>query len=121
MIPDDFVTLFLGTFRGRPDVHAVRWVDGERSGYAPVRLPLDAEVAAKHLRGEQVVGVYPLLANNTTWFLAMDFDDENARKHAFRVWGSANARGIPVYVESSRSGDGIHLWIFGSSGISVGV
>jgi len=33
----------------------------------------DAAVLA-HLTGRQVMGVYPLLENDTCWFLAVDFD-----------------------------------------------
>ena len=37
-------------------------------------LPLTDHEVAGHLRGDQVVGVYPLLVDETCWFLAADFD-----------------------------------------------
>lgn len=37
-------------------------------------VPLDAEIAHQHLTGRIVAGVYPLLPDDTCWFLAVDFD-----------------------------------------------
>jgi hypothetical protein len=97
------VELFRSLFRGRDDAFAVRWENTakERSGYAPrcsnewkrgicekprVRCgacpnqaflePGAAEVLA-HLRGRQVMGIYPLLADETCWLLAIDLDGDS--------------------------------------------
>lgn len=40
-------------------------------------LPLTNEQLIKHLNGEQFVGLYPLLQDNTSWFIAADFDEQN--------------------------------------------
>ena len=45
-------------------------------------LPLTAEVVKAHLIGQDplcqdVVAIYPMLEDNTTWLLAADFDEEN--------------------------------------------
>jgi len=40
-------------------------------------LPLTDEQVTKHLNGEQFMGVYPLLQDNSSWFIAADFDDQN--------------------------------------------
>ena len=43
-------------------------------------IPVTAEVIARHLRGrgadgrDLTIGVYPMLADETCWFLAIDFD-----------------------------------------------
>ena len=37
-------------------------------------LPLTDAVIEKHLLGKETVGVYPLLPDETCWFLAADFD-----------------------------------------------
>ena len=37
-------------------------------------VPLSDEEVARHLRGDHVIGVYPLLPDETCWFLAADFD-----------------------------------------------
>ena len=38
--------------------------------------PLTDGQIQKHLDGEQFIGIYPLLKDNTSWFIAADFDDE---------------------------------------------
>ena len=40
-------------------------------------LKLTDDEIAKHIKGEQLIGIYPLLPDNTSWFLAADFDKEN--------------------------------------------
>ena len=37
-------------------------------------LPFTDDQLIKHFNGEQLIGVYPLLQNNTSWFIAADFD-----------------------------------------------
>ena len=37
-------------------------------------LPLTADVVAAHLAGDVVIGLYPLLTDNTCHFLVADFD-----------------------------------------------
>lgn len=97
------IALFRSLFRGRDDVYAVRWESADgKSGYAPASLrdwkalssvpladrkrqdkatrqllPLTDEVIYQHLSGKITVGVYPLLTDDTCWFLAIDFDDED--------------------------------------------
>ncbi|MBI3926885.1 MAG: DEAD/DEAH box helicase family protein [Armatimonadetes bacterium] len=108
------IELFLSAFRGRDDVHALRWesTDGTRSGYKPVHRPLDAEAAFEHLRGRKVLGIYPLLDSNKTWFLAMDFDGPSAWTEATAVVQACAGWKMPCYLERSRSGQGAHIWIF---------
>ena len=38
-------------------------------------LHLTDEQLIKHLKGEQVIGLHPLLKDNTSWFIAADFDE----------------------------------------------
>ena len=40
-------------------------------------LPLNDTQIAKHLAGEQLIGIYPLLKDNTSWFIVADFDKDN--------------------------------------------
>ncbi|WP_264843898.1 TOTE conflict system archaeo-eukaryotic primase domain-containing protein [Caldinitratiruptor microaerophilus] len=97
--PDEKIALFRSLFRGREDVYAVRWeAKNGRSGYSPVcanewapgicfkpkvkcaECPhrafrrLTDEVVRDHLTGRYAVGIYPLLTDETCWFLAADFD-----------------------------------------------
>lgn len=124
------IALFRRLFRGREDVYAHRWEarDG-RSGYSPalrpgarrergqqpdpeVVLPLDDEVVQSHLLGRRVIGIYPLLDNETCWLLAIDFDKSSWQADIGAVWRACDALGVPAAVERSRSGRGGHIWIF---------
>ncbi len=120
------VSLFRSLFRGREDVYAVRW-DSEKTGkagYSPSRrhrtssatedefLPLTDQVIRAHLQGQQTLGVYPLLTDETCWFVAVDFDKTTWCEDcaAFRKVGQE--LGIDVALERSRSGNGAHAWVF---------
>ena len=39
-------------------------------------VPMDDRVVLDHLQGRHVIGVYPMLLDETCWFLAADFDGE---------------------------------------------
>src|SRR3990167_7416042 len=81
-ISDDQINLFRSLFHTRDDVFARYWEDfpNKKSGYAPVyRLNQNPQaltdvVIKDHLLGKQTIGVYPLFPDNTTTFLAIDFD-----------------------------------------------
>jgi len=132
------IALFRSLFRGREDVYAVRWqrADG-RSGYSPsakrdwkaylsskaadrrtvdretrALLPLNDDAIGQHLRGEITVGVYPLLADETCWFLAVDFDKKAWLEDARAFAAICGEKGVPTAIERSRSGNGAHVWIF---------
>ena len=84
------VALIRALFRGRQDVHALRWENTRtgKSGYVPAvaggwtssrdgprtYLPLSDEVIERHLRGHDAVGIYPLLTDDRCWFVACDLD-----------------------------------------------
>jgi len=81
-------------------------------------LVVDDASIERHLRGTDangapfVMGVYPMLADNTCSFLAADFDEGEWRRDAFAFRDSCERHGIPVAIERSRSGNGAHAWIF---------
>lgn len=140
---EEKIVLFRQLFRGRSDVYPVRWVnkDGTRFGYTPAcgnewkigrcdkkrvkcsecgnrqLLPLDDRVIYDHLAGEHVVGVYPLLTDDTCHFLAADFDEADWRDDVKAFAVSCRELGVPVAIEISRSGAGAHAWIFFSSAV----
>lgn len=79
------------------------------------------EVIDKHLRGgdgrhraagDFVAGVYPLLTDETCWFLAADFDKEDWAADALAMIDTCRAKGVPAALERSRSGNGGHVWVF---------
>jgi superfamily II DNA or RNA helicase len=82
-------------------------------------IPTSDAVIARHLRGgdgsqaeDFVAGVYPLLQDETCWFLAADFDKENWADDAGALLESCRAKGLGAALERSRSGNGGHVWIF---------
>jgi superfamily II DNA or RNA helicase len=84
-------------------------------------IPVSDEIIERHLRGDRggrlsgddfVAGAYPLLSDETCWFLAADFDKENWAADALAVLETCSAKGVPAALERSRSGNGGHIWIF---------
>lgn len=80
-------------------------------------MPLTDKAIYRHLSGtdsygRDVVGIYPMLADETCLFLCADFDEENFKSDvtAFKI--TCEEYDIPVSVEISRSGNGAHVWIF---------
>jgi superfamily II DNA or RNA helicase len=134
---DDRLNLYKSLFKGREDVFALRWEKGGKSSYMPayvfdshryrlhqmkggtfqtftdkVYQQLTDDHLIKHLKGEQVVGLYPLLQDNTSWFIAADFDDAEWIEECRTFIKICEEHDIPAYLERSRSGKGGHVWIF---------
>jgi hypothetical protein len=61
---------------------------------------------------KKTVGVYPLLTNESCWFLAADFDKSTWQEDALEFVTTCGRLGVPAYLERSRSGNGGHVWIF---------
>src|SRR5262249_39459879 len=55
---------------------------------------------------------YPLLSDDTCWFLAVDFDKATWTDDSAAFLQACAARGIPAVLERSRSGQGGHVWVF---------
>jgi len=132
------ITLFQSLFRGREDVYARRWESPDgRSGYSPAAqkdwkainrsrpedrkrvdqrtrkyFPLTDSVIESHLLGKESIGVYPLLADETCWFLAVDFDKKSWQEDSTAFMDTCREMNVPAALERSRSGKGGHVWIF---------
>ncbi|MBI5526021.1 MAG: DEAD/DEAH box helicase family protein [Deltaproteobacteria bacterium] len=78
-------------------------------------LPVTDKEIAKHFRGDQVMGVYPLLPDETCWFLAADLDKKSWQEDIAAFVETCQAHGVPVAIERSRSGNGAHAWFFFAS------
>ncbi len=75
-------------------------------------LPLNDGQILKHFDGEQQIGIYPMLQDNTSWFIVADFDKENWQQECKDFMSACEFKSIPAYLERSRSGNGGHVWIF---------
>ena len=81
-------------------------------------LPMTDEVIRWHLSGSDpagqpfVAGVYPMLQDETCFFLAVDFDKEGWREDAGAFLETCRAISVPAALERSRSGEGGHVWFF---------
>ena len=131
------IQLFRSLFRGREDVYPIRWESKNgKSGYSPACdnewinglcekprikcsdctnrkfLPVTDQLIYDHLSGKRTMGSYALLADETCWFLAVDFDGSNWRDDATALVRTSYQHGIAASIEISRSGDGAHVWIF---------
>ena len=136
--PKEKISLFRKLFRGRNDVYPLLWISSKtgRKGYSPacgnewVRgicekprvkcsecpnqafLPLGDQVVLDHLQGRHSIGVYPMLKDETCWFLAADFDKESWHDDVAAFVDTCRSLDIPTAVERSRSGNGAHVWFF---------
>jgi superfamily II DNA or RNA helicase len=141
--PELKVTLFRSLFRGRDDVYALRWEGRSgKTGYSPAGIgewdqaasagrgqkksfrysklfPLSEEVIRDHLLGRQTIGVYPLLHDDTCWFVAVDFDKKSWEADAGAFLKMCHEVGVPASLERSRSGNGGHVWIFFASPVQA--
>ncbi|MBI5135299.1 DEAD/DEAH box helicase family protein [Candidatus Uhrbacteria bacterium] len=137
VISEQQLELYMSLFHGRTDVYARRWEKEGRSGYSPAYdfiwdefmahkrrggsmkdfeykklIALTNDVVKKHPLGGHVIGMYPILSDNTSYFIVADFDGENwlADSKAFSV--ACAEVGLSAYLERSRSGNGGHVWMF---------
>lgn len=63
-------------------------------------------------RKDFTLGVYPLLRDESCWFIAADFDKASWMLDVAAFRDTARAKGVFVAIERSRSGNGAHAWIF---------
>ena len=71
----------------------------------------------KHVNGRETIGIYPLLPDNTSWFIAADFDETAAANnnwlHECKGFiKECEKHELPVYLERSHSGKGGRVWLF---------
>ena len=116
------VQLFQSLFHGREDVFAVRWqkVGTEISGYTPVYVnrektqykEITQSDIENHLLGNVTLGIYPLLKDNTSFFIVADFDKKEWKREAKTFYDICGEHELTVSLEISRSGNGAHVWCF---------
>jgi hypothetical protein len=89
-----------------------------RSGDDIIRSHLTGRAAGN--AADFTAGIYPMLADETCWFLAADFDKKSWKRDVAAFRDTARAKGIPVAIERSRSGNGAHAWIFFEEPVAAG-
>jgi len=131
------IKLYASIFQGRPDVFARYWEKNDHSGYSPAYsfdwseflahkqkggsiktfenkklIPVSNEILKQHLLGKSALGIYPILEDNTSYFLAADFDGEHWLKDAQKYIEECTRIKLCTYLERSKSGNGGHVWMF---------
>jgi superfamily II DNA or RNA helicase/very-short-patch-repair endonuclease len=81
-------------------------------------LPVTDDVIRWHLSGQDdtgrdfVMGMYPMLLDETCFFLAADFDKTTWMEDAKAFLATCERMNLPAILERSRSGNGGHIWLF---------
>lgn len=134
---EEHLNLYKSIFKVREDAFAKRWEKGNNKGYMPSYhydpylyklhrmkggtfknyaeksyATLDNNEITKHLSGEQHIGGYPLFEDNTSFFIAADFDGDKWQDESVKFLTVCNEVNISAYLERSQSGNGAHVWIF---------
>lgn len=139
---EEKIAVFRRLFHGRTDVYPVRWESKQgKSGYSPacanewrpgvcnkprikcgdcsnrLFLPITEQTIYNHLAGKHIIGVYPLMTDESCYFLAVDFDEADWRSDALAFIQSCRELNVQAALEISRSGSGAHVWIFFSEAV----
>ena len=141
---DEKINVFASYFKGRDDVYSYLSIDKNNPNkkyYTPACVnewkqgvcnktmrkackdcqyrenkTMTLDVIKNHMYNNKIIGVYPLLEDESCYFLAFDFDDKkdenNIKEDVLAFLSVCDKYDIDVGIERSRSGHGIHAWIF---------
>ena len=141
---EEKVKIFMNYFKGRNDVYPYLSIDKNNPNvkyYIPAcanewkngicnktmgkkcrdcqyrkNKPLSKDIIYKHMYENNPIGIYPLLEDDTCYFLSLDFDNKNTnndiKSDVLAFANICDKYEIPIAIERSRSGKGIHIWIF---------
>lgn len=86
-------------------------------------IGINGQLLADHFAGKLTLGVYPLLPDGTTWWIAADLDNHTggANPHAalLKIATVLRSLKLPHYALRSRSGAGHHLYLFFSTPVQA--
>ncbi|MBI5556232.1 MAG: DEAD/DEAH box helicase family protein [Deltaproteobacteria bacterium] len=100
--------------RGLCDKRVVKCADCPHRRF----LPVTDEVIRHHLSGHDdagkdfVMGLFPMLQDETCFWLAADFDKQSWQEDATAFLATCRLLNLPAAMERSRSGNGGHVWMF---------
>lgn len=110
--------------RGLCDKRAVKCVNCPNRHFVAVT----DDIIRQHLLGKSdtngsnfVMGVYPMLMDETCFFLAADFDKKSWKNDVVAVAETCCKLNVSVAIERSRSGNGAHLWMFFEEAVNAGI
>jgi len=113
---------FKELFQCRTDVYAECWYSKKtkRYAYKSIKKPLTDKIIKEHIFNKKNygIGVYPLLEGNVTKWISADFDfhSEKDKSEMYEAITRMRMIGDDLrlhhYVEFSKSGNGVHVWIF---------
>ena len=141
---------FLKLFVGRKDVVPEHWKSKKgKSGYSPMctnkfkrpictlgkggkcktcknvdHISMSDALLAQHFSGKRILGIYPLMPDNTTRFLAFDFDrhkksQPDPQQEAVGFVEVCELQNLPAHMVRSKSGKGYHVWLFFDSPVAA--
>jgi hypothetical protein len=99
-------------FVQRWGLHALQLDNGR---YVCVHEPLNVGHLLDHLRGEITLGTYLLDQDSRARFLVLDADDAQAWEDLGHLAKALAEEDVPTYLERSRRGG--HLWLFLGEGV----
>ena len=104
---NDPIEKFMLLFGGRTDAHGT-WEGGSK------KSPVSYETFAKHLYGEELIGIYPLTdGSSVRWGCSdIDVDDLDAARN---LQTALRVKSVPSYVE--KTARGFHVWVFANDWI----
>jgi hypothetical protein len=104
---NDPIEKFMLLFGGRTDAQGT-WEGGSK------KSPVSYESFAKHLYGEELIGIYPLTDGSTVrWGCSdIDVDDIDAARN---IQTALRVKSVPSYVE--KTARGFHVWVFANDWI----
>jgi len=99
---NDGIEMFMSLFGGRTDAYGT-WAGGcERSS-------VSYETFAKHLYGEELIGIYPLTDGNSVKWGCSDIDIDDIDM-AVNLQTAFAVKGLKTFIEKTRKG--YHVWMF---------